>query len=348
MGDRLQLTDARNAHRALRVVSVNEHGPVVRGRKSIYLVEGINLTGDSVTGRVGRLPAKTGHLLIHEGDEIDLSADATTATPPVGGRPARIGCTLPEAIAAAQLGHRVLFDDGRISGVVVGARNDVLRVRIDGAERGGSKLRAEKGINLPDTDVPVAALTAKDEDDLGAVVELADLVALSFVRHPDDVKLLLHHLRARCAEHVGIVLKIETAQAFANLPDLLRAAMAHRDVGIMIARGDLAVEAGYERLAEVQEEILWLCEAAHVPAIWATEVLDGLAKTGRPSRSEVTDAAMAERAECVMLNKGPFIIEAVQALDDILGRMTSHHLKKQTLLRELRSWSLPPDRASGR
>ncbi len=349
VGDRLQLTDARNSDRALRVVSVNEYGPVVRGRKSIYLVEGIQLTGDAVTGRVGRLPAKTGHLLIHEGDELDLSADIVTALPPAGGRPARIGCTLPEAIAAAQPGHRVLFDDGKISGVVMGTRNGVLRIRIVSADRGGSKLRAEKGINLPDTDIPVAALTPKDEDDLGTVAELADLAALSFVRQPDDVKLLLDRLRARRAEHVGIVLKIETAQAFANLPDLLRTAMAHRDVGVMIARGDLAVEAGYERLAEVQEEILWLCEAAHVPAIWATEVLDGLAKTGRPSRSEITDAAMAERAECVMLNKGPYIIEAVQALDDILRRMTSHHLKKRTLLRELRSWSLSPDadRADG-
>jgi len=79
----------------------------------------------------------------------------------------------------------------------------------------------------------------------------------------------------------------------------------------MIARGDLLVEIGYERLAEVQEEILWLCEAAHVPVIWATQVLEGLAQKGLPSRAEITDAAMGVRAECVMLNKGPHIIEAV-------------------------------------
>ncbi len=83
------------------------------------------------------------------------------------------------------------------------------------------------------------------------------------------------------------MLKIETVPAFENLPDLLLTALANERVGVMIARGDLAVEAGYERLAEVQEEILWLCEAAHVPVIWATEVLDSLAKTGRPSRAEV-------------------------------------------------------------
>ena len=120
---------------------------------------------------------------------------------------------------------------------------------------------------------------------------------------------------------------------------LLAAMRSDAPVGVMIARGDLAVEAGYERLAELQEEILWICEAANVPAIWATEVLDRLAKTGRPSRAEITDAAMAERAECVMLNKGPRIVEAVAVLDDILRRMADHQRKKFSLLRPLRSFA---------
>jgi pyruvate kinase len=103
----------------------------------------------------------------------------------------------------------------------------------------------------------------------------------------------------------------------------------------MIARGDLAVECGWERLAELQEEILWICEAAHLPAIWATQVLEGLAKYGRPTRAEITDAAMGVRAECVMLNKGPHAVEAVRSLDDILGRMEAHHSKKSSMLRPL-------------
>ena len=110
----------------------------------------------------------------------------------------------------------------------------------------------------------------------------------------------------------------------------------------MIARGDLAVELGYERLAEVQEEILWLCEAAHLPVIWATQVLEQLAKSGLPSRAEISDAAMAGLAECVMLNKGPHIDEAVTVLDDILCRMTDHHYKKNALLRQLQSWRPAP------
>ena len=107
----------------------------------------------------------------------------------------------------------------------------------------------------------------------------------------------------------------------------------------MIARGDLAVEVGAERLAEVQEEVLWLCEAAHVPAIWATQVLESLAKKGFPSRAEITDAAMGARAECVMLNKGPRIVDAITTLDVILQRMAAHQDKKTPLLRRLPSWS---------
>jgi pyruvate kinase len=107
----------------------------------------------------------------------------------------------------------------------------------------------------------------------------------------------------------------------------------------MVARGDLAVEYGFERLAEVQEEMLCLCASGHLPVIWATQVLDQMARSGQPSRAEVTDAAMAGRAECVMLNKGPHIVEGVGALDDILRRKASHQRKKEALLRRLQSWA---------
>ena len=137
------------------------------------------------------------------------------------------------------------------------------------------------------------------------------------------------------AQHVGVILKIETRLGFEALPRLLLDALGTRPLGVMIARGDLALEIGYERLAEVQEEILWICEAAHVPVIWATQVLERMVKDGVPTRAEVTDAAMAERAECVMLNKGKHIVDAVIALDDILRRMGAHQHKKQSTLRAL-------------
>ena len=95
------------------------------------------------------------------------------------------------------------------------------------------------------------------------------------------------------------------------------------------------MEVGFHRLAEVQEEILWLCEAAYVPVVWATQVLETMARSGFPSRAEVSDAAMSERAECVMLNKGPHVVAAVSFLDDVLRRMQGHQYKKRSMLRRL-------------
>jgi pyruvate kinase len=169
------------------------------------------------------------------------------------------------------------------------------------------------------------------------------------LRAAEDVDLLRSMLLERGKAHMGIVLKIETLRAFEQLPSILLAAMHTPLAGVMIARGDLAVECGYERLSEVQEEILWLCEAAHMPTIWATQVLEGLTKNGIPSRAEVTDAAMGERAECVMLNKGPYVVEAVKALDNILVRMQAHQTKKSALLRHLNiAGSLLKGSVSGR
>jgi pyruvate kinase len=143
----------------------------------------------------------------------------------------------------------------------------------------------------------------------------------------------------------GIILKIETKRGFERLPAILLSAMCHPRIGVMIARGDLAVECGYERLAELQEEILWMCEAAHCPAIWATQVLDSMARKGTPSRAEITDAAMSQRAECVMLNKGPYVIEALTILDHILKRMDPHQSKKTSKLRALKlALDFPDDR----
>ncbi|HUI27230.1 MAG TPA: pyruvate kinase, partial [Candidatus Kryptonia bacterium] len=157
-----------------------------------------------------------------------------------------------------------------------------------------------------------------------------------FVHEPHDVLALQSALEKHGASQIGVVLKIETRAGFEQLPRILLSALRLPRVGVMIARGDLAVEIGWERLAEAQEEILWICEAAHAPVIWATQVLENLAKKGVPSRAEITDAAMGERAECVMLNKGPHLVDAVRVLDDILRRMESHQSKKSARLRSLR------------
>jgi pyruvate kinase len=162
------------------------------------------------------------------------------------------------------------------------------------------------------------------------------MVAMSFVQRPEDIDALLRAIGKLGASKHGVVLKIETQAAFERPPALLLSAMRHPRLAVMVARGDLGVEVGFERLSEVQEEMLWLCEAAHVPVIWATQVLESLAKGGMPSRAEVTDAAMGSRAECVMLNKGPYIRETLRFLTDVLRRMEEHQHKKTARLRKLR------------
>ena len=112
--------------------------------------------------------------------------------------------------------------------------------------------------------------------------------------------------------------------------------MADRHFGVMIARGDLAVEIGFERLVEVQEEILWICEAAHVPVIWATQVLENLHKSGLASRAEVTDAGRAALAECIMINKGPHTLEVLRTLKDITQRSAGFRIKNRLVFRPLR------------
>jgi pyruvate kinase len=162
-----------------------------------------------------------------------------------------------------------------------------------------------------------------------------------FLRQPpEDIDLLDAALVDRGAEpaRLGLIAKIEQPEALRNLPALIARARPRGPFGVMIARGDLAAELGFERTAEMQEEILWLCEAASVPAIWATQVLEDLVREGIPTRGEMTDAAMAVRAECVMLNKGPAVEQAVALLDRLLARMDDHIFKKTPTLRALKSW----------
>jgi pyruvate kinase len=249
--------------------------------------------------------------------------------------PARIPCSLPEIFTQVKAGESIWFDDGKIGGVIATVDFDEISVNITHAEPAGSNLGSDKGINLPQSDLRMPSLTSQDIMDLEYVVNYTDLIGLSFVDDPDDVFMLHDQLKKRGRPDIPVILKIETRRAFERLPSILLAAMQGYPLGVMIARGDLAVECGYTLLAELQEEILWITEAAHVPVIWATQVLDTMAKKGTPTRAEITDAAMSSRAECVMLNKGPYILETVHLLDDVLQRMQSHQSKKTSKLQHL-------------
>jgi pyruvate kinase len=247
----------------------------------------------------------------------------------------------PELVDQLVPGSEILIDDGKAAARVVSKSSGRAEIEIHAAREKGVRLKPGKGINFPSTDLDLPPLTSKDFRDLDVVAEQADLVGFSFVQRADEVELLQDHLVARAPkrEPHGIVLKIETPLAVGNLPALILQSAARNPTGVMIARGDLAVELGFARLTEMQEEILWLCEAAHTPVVWATQVLDTYVRDGVASRAEMTDAAMAQRAECVMLNKGPYLAEGVAFLRDVLARMDRHHAKKFARFGSLKQWA---------
>jgi pyruvate kinase len=350
VGDVIKFTDTRGASRRLTVRRVEGESRWAEATQTCYVETGTVLRFQPAgkKGRkhqreaaVGPLPPITQSLRLKVGETVLLTGDGEPGAPATVNAqgqlqaPARISCTLPEVFADVRVGERIWFDDGKIGGVIQTAAPDHMTVQITHARPRGEKLYADKGINLPDSSLRLPALTPKDSKDLAFIAAHADLVGYSFVRTAGDVTALQARLAELGATHLGIVLKIEAQRAFEHLPELLFAVMRSPAAGVMIARGDLAVECGYERLAEAQEEILWICEAAHMPVIWATQVLENLTKSGVPSRAEITDAAMGERAECVMLNKGPHAVEAVRMLEGILQRMQAHQYKKTPRLRPL-------------
>ncbi len=345
VGDDLLFTDARAKHRRMTVVAASGTAIEAHAAATAYVEPGTVLAlkrgkREQRPFILGALPPMEEPLLLAVGDILLVTAAQSPGHPArrdIRGRviePATIPCTLPEVLKDVRAAEHIWFDDGKIVGIVREATPACLRVEIMLAKPGGTRLRSDKGINLPDSELSLECLTDKDRLDLRFARSHTDLIGLSFIRKAQDIDALVHAL-GRHPRRPGIILKIETPQAFANLAGILLRGLSAGALGVMVARGDLAVEVGFARMAEVQEEILWLCEAAHLPVIWGTQVLETLAKKGIATRAEVTDAAMSVRAECVMLNKGPHIAEAVSFLNDVLTRMGDHQSKKQTLLRRL-------------
>ena len=345
-GDILTFNDTRDRTRMLEIVQEVGASRWATAEQTAYLqsnsvVDLCFWDGTVLAGRVGSIAGAEAPIVVKVGERLVLvpqgrpgraakyGADGEWVTP------AEVPVLLAEAFSDVRADERIFFDDGRIGGVIREVAAERIELEITTAREQGSKLRSFRGINLPDSDLSLPALTEKDHADLDFVVQHADMVSLSFIRRPNDVLQLQQELATRRASHVGILIKIETGAAFKELPRLLLAGLRWSPLGVVVARGDLSIEIGFDRLAEVQEEILWLCEAAHVPVIWATQVLETLAKTGQPSRAEVTDAAMGVRAECVMLNKGTHIVEALKFLTNVLRRMQDHHSKKRSMLRKL-------------
>ena len=346
VGDMVCFTDTRNQSRPMQLVEANSNSFVPERDRTAYVEEGTTMTTvrdeePIASGQVVGLAEVVSPISLVVGDHLILTNSDEAGKDAIRGadgqalEPAYIHCTLSAAFEQVKPGQRVWFDDGKIGGIV--ADNDGERITVEITQAGplGAKLSAEKGINFPDTPLKTSALTKKDITVLAQVAGLVDMVALSFLRGPGDVQDLQDELQRLGSINLGVILKIENRQAFENLPRILLTSLQTPPVGVMIARGNLAVEFGFDRLSEVQQEILWLCEAAHVPTIWATQILEGMAKKGASSRSEVSDAAMSIQAECAMLNKGPNIVQTVRFLSGIIDRMDEHFVKRRPTLPKL-------------
>jgi pyruvate kinase len=342
IGDRLFFTDARGKQRHIDIISRGEVGSWIGfcERNSIITTETLfELQRRDQWAQYSplcefttvRFPARTEQPRLFVDDRLLLCRDVGTAVDGL----LRVGCTHPLVLGQLRPGHAVWFDDGKLGTIVEHADEQCATLRVIYARPSGVKLRDDKGINFPDIHLDLPCLTDKDLEDLDFVCKYADMVGFSFVQSARDMEILMKAMVERDAKHLSIIAKIETKVAVMNLPGIILTTLPHHRLGVMIARGDLAVELGGDRMAEIQEELLWLCEAAHVPVIWATQVLEGLTKKGASTRPELTDAAMSGRAECVMLNKGPYLSQAVTTLDSILTRMQDHQYKKVSRLRAL-------------
>jgi pyruvate kinase len=239
-------------------------------------------------------------------------------------------------VSSLKVGHRVFIDDGELSGIVTKVDSGKVAVKLVRVTSKKGKIKSEKGINFPDSPLDIPSLTAYDIACLPFICKHADILGYSFVKTPGDISILTHEFKKITLEnHPAIILKIETPEAVKNLPALLFEAMKNPPFGIMIARGDLAVEIGFGRMGEIQDQILWICEAAHVPVVWATQVLENLQKSGIPTRSEITDAGEASLAECIMINKGIHTIRVLKTLKEIMLRTAGHRTKKRFTFRPL-------------
>jgi pyruvate kinase len=243
--------------------------------------------------------------------EIDSGQDFVLDHDPAPGDATRVNLPHPEIFAAIKPGDTLLLDDGklRLTATQADAQRIVTRVKI------GGKISSRKGVSLPDTVVPVAALTPKDLADLEAALDTGiDWVALSFIQRPEDIAEAKKITRGRAA----VMAKIEKPQAVTRLNDILDVADA-----LMVARGDLGVEMPLEKVPGVQKEMTRVCRRAGKPVVVATQMLESMMTSPVPTRAEVSDVATAifDGADAIMLSAesaaGQYPVEAVATMNRI-------------------------------
>ncbi len=231
----------------------------------------------------------------------------------------RIGTTWPRMADDVQVGERILFADGALSGEVSAVRRTTPTAEVDVRIADGGSLASRKGINLPQTTINAPAMTAKDHADLKVGVPAGvDYVALSFVRSVEDIDILRAALAELGCAQLPIIAKIEKPEAVENIASIL-----DRVAGIMVARGDLGVEIPLEKVPVVQKQLINAANNRGRLVITATQMLDSMERNPRPTRAEATDVANAilDGTDAVMLSgetaAGNYPVRSVEVMDRI-------------------------------
>ncbi|MEA2029096.1 MAG: pyruvate kinase [Campylobacterota bacterium] len=251
-----------------------------------------------------------------------------------------VACSNTEIFKYVNEGDTIFIDDGKIGAIVTQKLTIGLELKIILAKANGTLLKAQKGINFPNTDLDIPAITDEDRDNFDSVIEYADFIGISFTQSAKDIQVVQELLNRADKNKIAIVPKIETKLGVNNLPQILSQLIKREHFALMIARGDLAIEVGFDNLPYIQEEIFDICESALVPVIYATQILEGQMKRNLPTRAEVTDAAFAQRADCIMLNKGPYVVDTVLILKKILRSMHKLFAKNRQLLNVCTAWNI--------
>lgn len=275
--------------------------------------------GDLCGPKIRIDPVEADGFEVQRGDQIDI------VNGHVVGNASRISTNRPELVGEVKVGHRVLIDDGSVRLRVEAAHGGRLSCRVDV----GGIIRTRKGLNLPDSQLQMSAMTDKDREDLAWALEnKLDYVALSFVRSAADLQ-ELHGLLPLSGSEIRVVAKIETMAAIGHLEEIIEAA----DV-VMVARGDLGVETELAQVPVLQKKIVRMCQHAGKPVIVATQMLQSMVENAIATRAEVSDVANAilDGGDAIMLSAetsvGKYPIEAVRAMCDI-ARETERYLRER-------------------
>ena len=340
----LKIVDANSKKAFITITDVNDSFAQGYIDKKVYLDDSSKIYKRRTQGTILNIQKQAELIRLKKGDLLDVGEGDAEGRAAVYDenmkvvQNAYISCSFVGIAEHVNIGEKIFIDDGKIGLEVIAKEDALITCKVTLAKENGTLLKEEKGINFPDSHVMTAALTQSDKENVLSVIDFVDHISLSFCQSAQDVRDLKNLLKENGREDIGIVTKIETQQGVSNMPEILEELLAWSKSGVMIARGDLAIEVGFENLAYVQESLLDICDAAHVPVIWATQVLENQMKSNLPSRAEITDAAMSGRAECVMLNKGAFAIDTIGILKHILHDMHSISQKNRQLLTKETLW----------